>query len=290
MNTRRALRCAAGSLLVCVLALAPSVRAQQGVGKFLESLAVDAADSDGTWSVHPLIGGNQYRLEVAGTYTYGQGDSAADAECSQLKPDPGWQPNRYVAMTNYEDVLDLYLDNSAVKWSSEQADPLGCNAFNHTYSFSFVMPETRNIRLYIRDLDGSYHENSGALVVRIEQIDTNVNTSPPPPAPTPAAGAAPAPAPVGAALAPAHRPAPASLAPATYGPPPPASEVAPPIDEFALGSGVTPVIPLPVSLPDPPPPGRELATLLAVAMWGGVIANVTRRVRIVVLPRPPVRR
>jgi hypothetical protein len=267
------------------------VRAQQGVGHYLESLAVDATDPDGTWSVHPLVGGNQYQLQVAGTFTYGQGDSAADAECSQLKPDPGWQPNRYVAMTSYEDLLDLYLDSSAVNWSAEDADALGCNTFNHTYSYRFVMPETRNIRLYIRDIDGSYYENSGALVVRIEQIEGDAPTAPPAASQPPAAGAAPATAPVGAALAPVRPPAPGHNPASSAPSPAQVPEAVTAGDEVAMGSsGITPVVPLPVSLPDPPPPGRELATLLAVAAWGAVLSNVARRVRIVVLPRRSVSR
>lgn len=287
MNKIRALQGATGSLLVAVLALAgtPPVHAGQAVARLVESLSVDAADSDGAWTANPLLAGKQYELQVAGTYTYGQGDSAADAECSQLKPDEGWQRNRYVAMTSYEDLLDLYLDNGAVDWQPTEADSLGCNSFNHTYTFRFVMPETRNIRLYLRDIEGSYYENAGRVVVRVNEIEGEATAPSPAPAPSlpPAAGAAPAPAPAGAALAPS--PPPAQPAPLVYrSPSPPATSGR---DQLAL-SGL-PIVPLPLEMPGPRSAAEELAMLAAVAALTAVTSALAGRLRRGAVPRRTVR-
>lgn len=288
MNKIRALRGATGSLLVAVLALAapPPVHATEAVARLVESLTVDATDSDGTWTVNPLLAGKQYELQVAGTYTYGQGDSAADAECSQLKPDEAWNRNRYVAMTSYEDLLDMYLDNGAVDWQPSEADSLGCNSFNHTYTFRFVMPETRNIRLYLRDVEGSYYENAGSLVVRINQIEGEATAPPstPSPAAPPAARAEPAPAPAGSALAPLPpRAQPAPLVYQSPAPPPPAAGR----DELAL-SGL-PTVPLPVEIPGPRSAADELVLLLAVAALTAVSSALAGRLRQGAVPRRTVR-
>lgn len=287
MNRNRALRCALGSLLVAVLSVAGAApaRAQKGLGHLVETIAVDATDPDGVYSVNALVGGANYRLEVAGTITYGQGDSGADAECSQLKPDEGWQRNRYVAMTSYEDLLDLYLDNSPVNWTPTEPDALGCNSFNHTYYFEFVMPETRQIRLFLRDIEGSYHENSGAFVVKLSQItEATQETAPsaPPAKGTPsAAGAAPAPAPAGAALAPTSTRAPAL---ASSLPPAPRPAPVPDGDEVEVAFGLVPV-PVPSGPGSVPEPARQLASMVAVVAWTMVVTHLARRYRLVVVPR-----
>lgn len=251
----------------------------------IETIVVDANDADGTWSSEPLTQGLVYELQVAGTFTYGQGDSRADAECSQLLPDETWQPNRYAAMSSYRDILDLYLDNDPVDWQGTETDALGCNSFNHTYVYKFTMPETRHIRLLVRDLDGSYHENSGGLNVRLRQLDAQA-ASPAAPAPAPAEAptgpnAAP-PAPPASGPAPGAAPvssagvssAGAASAPAELGP---ASQLA--IGEDTLATG-----PAWGALPPAPSPRDELLQVLALLAWLSAVALILRRFQFVVVP------
>lgn len=294
MNTKSALRCLVGSLLVALIGLAGArpADAGEGVGHLVETLAVDASDGDGTWTGQPLFEGLHYELEVAGTFTYGQGDSRADAECSQLEPDPGWQRNRYVAMTSYQDLLDLYLDNSAVEWVPTERDAFGCNTFNHTYRFRFTMPETRHIRLYLRDIDGSYVENAGVLMVRLSQVEAAPEpeaAAPEPSSDPPAAEGAAATAPV-AALSPPAPSAPSlrgHSAPDLSRPDRAVDDQTVPVNELAVGPDPAALGLVPVG-PPPPSPLAELATMLAVMALTAVASSAARRLRdfsVLVTPR-----
>ena len=259
--------------------------------KLIETLAVDAGDYDGTWSSQPLVAGATYELRATGTYTYGQGDSRADAECSQLLPDETWNRNRYAAMTNYRDVLDLYLDHDPVDWQPTDADSLGCNGFNNTYTHQFTMPDTRHIRLFIRDADGTYEENAGGLSVKIREIDPHAENvdgaeaddgAGAPPAAT--ATASPAPAATRRVATPV---APVSAAPVAPVAPIAPAEVAPPaplpsellLNEQALqGGGQLPPLTPATSV------RHELLAVLGLAAWLSVVAMVIRRFQFVVVP------
>ena len=250
----------------------------------IESIVVDANDADGTWSSEPLTQGLIYELQVAGTFTYGQGDSRADAECSQLLPDETWQPNRYAAMSSYRDILDLYLDNDPVDWQGTETDALGCNSFNHTYVYKFTMPETRHIRLLVRDLDGSYHENSGGLNVRLRRLDAQAES---PAAPTPAPAEAPAGTNAAPPAQPASRPAPgAAPVSGDAAPSTPASAPAElgPASQLAIGEDTLATGPAWGALPPAPSPRDELLQVLALLAWLSAVALILRRFQFVVVP------
>jgi len=275
-----------------VLAFPLTAGAQSGsksgtapVPTVIESIVVDANDSDGTWSSEPLTQGLLYELQVAGSFTYGQGDSRADAECSQLLPDETWQPNRYAAMSNYRDILDLYLDNDPVDWQPTDADALGCNSFNHTYVFKFTMPETRHIRLFVRDLDGSYQENSGGLNVRLRQLDAQAAAVESPaaaPAPPAAAAKTPAPpAPVADLPAAGATASPAAADPADV---PSAVADVRAAPELAISDDTLTAGPAWGALPASPSRGDEVLQVLALLAWLTAVGLILRRFQFVVLP------
>lgn len=249
----------------------------------IESIVVDANDADGTWSSEPLSQGLIYELQVAGTFTYGQGDSRADAECSQLLPDETWQPNRYAAMSSYRDILDLYLDNDPVDWQGTETDALGCNSFNHTYVYKFTMPETRHIRLLVRDLDGSYHENSGGLNVRLRRLDAQAES---PAAPAPAPAEAPTGPNASPPAPPVSRPAPGAAA--VSGDVVPSAGAAPaelgPASQLAIGEDTLTTGPAWGALPPAPSPRDELLQVLALLAWLSAVALILRRFQFVVVP------
>ena len=296
MNARNGRIALLGFLVLSVagvLAFPLTAGAQSGpksspppVSNVLESIVVDANDPDGAWSSEPLTQGLVYELQVAGTFTYGQGDSRADAECSQLLPDETWQPNRYAAMSNYRDILDLYLDNDPVDWQGTESDALGCNSFNHTYVYKFTMPETRHIRLFVRDLDGSYHENSGGLNVRLRQLDAQAASSGAPAAAAPSAPAQEAAVPP----APVSRPAPSAPATALADASSPAAgngtmpaELGP-ASQLAIGEDTLTAAPSWAPLPPAPSPRDELLQVLALVVWLCAVGLILRRFHFVVVP------
>lgn len=295
MNARNGRIALTGFLVLSiagVLAFPLTAGAQSGakttaasVPTVIESIVVDANDADGTWSSDRLTQGLVYELQVAGTFTYGQGDSRADAECSQLLPDETWQPNRYAAMSNYRDILDLYLDNDPVDWQGTESDALGCNSFNHTYVYKFTMPETRHIRLFVRDLDGSYQENSGGLNVRLRQLDAQAAS---PVAPVAAPTESPATPPAAPAASPVAGPTrPAAPAPASDGAPAttlPASAETGPASQLAIGEDVLTAGPAWGALPPPSSPRDELLQVLALVAWLAAVGLILRRFQFVVVP------
>lgn len=296
MNARNGRIALTGFLVLSiagVLAFPLTAGAQSGaksgpasVPTVIESIVVDANDADGTWSSEPLTQGLVYELQVAGTFTYGQGDSRADAECSQLLPDETWQPNRYAAMSNYRDILDLYLDNDPVDWQGTDTDALGCNSFNHTYVYKFTMPETRHIRLFVRDLDGSYQENSGGLNVRVRQLDAQAAApaapaSPPAEAPSGSAApapqpAAPRPAPAGAPVSPFDAASAAAIAASV-------PELGP-ASQLAIGEDTLTAAPPWAPLPPASSPRDELLQVLALMAWLAAVGLILRRFQFVVVP------
>lgn len=149
----------------------------------LEEITVDATDQDGLWSDTVLVQGESYTLESRGTYVYVSerpagapaiGGARSDAECTDLPPDPSWQPHRFAAYNPAEDWSDLYVNGSQVTWTPAVPDALGCDASGtHTYTHTFTAPTTGRLHLGIYE-EGpwNYHDNQGELTVLLRPTES----------------------------------------------------------------------------------------------------------------------
>lgn len=126
----------------------------------------------------PLVGGESYRLEASGTYSYFDNlpNTLADAECSQgyssgppftgLPDDPTFEPHRYGSGEG--DLLDLVVDGEHVEWSPEGGSE-DCDA-DHVYSHVLAPSGSGPAGLVIDDTN--YGDNSGEL-----RVDVFIRTS-----------------------------------------------------------------------------------------------------------------
>jgi hypothetical protein len=130
-----------------------------------ETLTVPAT-GEGVLTSGALQAGQEYLVEVSGTYQYaGGGNDLADAECSTATGSTSWRRDRSVHPAQRgEDHLDLYVDGSDL-WAD--ADTGGdCDLRTHTYRDTFIPTRTGRVTLALWD-PTTAADNAGGLTVRI---------------------------------------------------------------------------------------------------------------------------
>lgn len=121
----------------------------------VETVAVSARDSLGTHSGQVYQAGRVYDFYVTGRYSYGNGPSLADAECSQGPGDTSYQPARYGSRK-----LDLTLNGFEFQWT-----PTGEGACDETSTYRLTVAASGTGLVTFRIEDDSYGDNYGALSV-----------------------------------------------------------------------------------------------------------------------------
>lgn len=132
-----------------------------------ETLLVPAT-GEGATTAGALQAGQQYLVEVSGTYRYGESpDQLADAECSRTATDATWRRGRSVHTSQPRaDHLDLYLDGGDL-WSDADVDTGSeCDTRTHTYRDTVTPTRTGRVRLDLWD-PTTAADNAGALTVRL---------------------------------------------------------------------------------------------------------------------------
>ena len=115
-----------------------------------------------------LTAGQEYLVEVSGTYRYGaKPNFLADAECSRTPSDPTWRRDRSVhTWQPGEDHLDVYVDGQDLWADADDEDSEGCDTRTHTYRDTFTPSRTGRVTLAMWD-PTTLSDNAGALTVRI---------------------------------------------------------------------------------------------------------------------------
>ncbi len=149
------------------LPAAPVRRPLNGPSALDETLTVPAARRAGALTSATLEAGRAYRVDVTGTFDYGEG--AADAECSRAGQAHTWRRQRSVQPLHPEqDHLDLLLDGTDVSlYPARDAQP--CDADDHAYRFVYRPKETGQARFSI--WDPHHTDNMGGLTVRVTLLD-----------------------------------------------------------------------------------------------------------------------
>lgn len=128
----------------------------------VETVQVDSSKPDGASTLSLLAGGQQYRFVADGRYLYDYRTrgAEADAECSITPADPAWRGQRswapVVPDTPGDDLLDLFVNGSAVAWTPLLDTGGGCNAKDHTYELNFRPGATTRVNFRIRHTVYSY--------------------------------------------------------------------------------------------------------------------------------------
>lgn len=166
------------AILLSVLVGSGLVVPQQAArAQVIDTLTVDSSSSASVAST-PLTAGETYTITVEGTYAYGhpiqgQKSGVADAECSNLPPDPTFQRARYVLLDPTEDLLDLYLGQNGnlgpAEWQATKPGPFGCSS-DHTYTLTFEAQADAPLEFVVKETSkGAYRDNGGILTVEISQ-------------------------------------------------------------------------------------------------------------------------
>jgi hypothetical protein len=132
-----------------------------------ETLTVPAT-SPGVLTTGALQAGQEYLVEVSGTYAYGSGENQlADAECSTTTGTTSWRRDRSIHPAQRgEDHLDLYVDGSDL-WADADVDAGNdCDLRTHTYRDTITPTRTGRVTLALWD-PTTPDDNSGELTVRI---------------------------------------------------------------------------------------------------------------------------
>ncbi len=126
------------------------------------------ATSEGVLTTGSLTAGQEYLVEVSGTYRYGaKPNFLADAECSRTPSDPTWRRDRSVhTWQPGEDHLDVYVDGEDLWADADDEDSEGCDTRTHTYRDTFTPTRTGRVTLAMWD-PTTLSDNAGALTVRI---------------------------------------------------------------------------------------------------------------------------
>jgi hypothetical protein len=126
------------------------------------------AIGEGVLTTSSLTAGQQYLIEVSGTYRYGaKPNYLADGECSRTPNDPTWRRDRSVhTWQPTEDHLDLYVDGQDLWADGDDEDSEGCDTRTHTYRDTFTPSRTGRVTLAMWD-PTTLGDNAGALTVRI---------------------------------------------------------------------------------------------------------------------------
>jgi hypothetical protein len=132
-----------------------------------ETLSVPATGA-GALTTGALQAGQEYLVEVYGTYRYGsRAGQLADAECSRSSSDSSWDRDRSVHPAQPdEDHLDLYVDGVDL-WADPDVDAGGdCDLRTHTYRDTVTPSRTGRVTLALWDPTTPV-DNVGGLTVRI---------------------------------------------------------------------------------------------------------------------------
>ena len=127
-----------------------------------------AATSEGVLTAGSLTAGQEYLVEVSGTYRYrATATYLADAECSRTPNDPTWRRDRSAhTWQPGEDHLDIYVDGQDLWADGDDEDAAGCDTRTHTYRDTFTPSRTGRVTLATWD-PTTLSDNAGALTVRI---------------------------------------------------------------------------------------------------------------------------
>lgn len=131
-----------------------------------EVVTIWADNSTPVWTTSPLTLGQEYLLEVTGTFTYTDDEMPADAEWAYRRVDGIWM--EYLSPSPAPEViLDLFVNETAQDWLGTTD---GVNFSPHTYSpshsyrLSFMgTGSTISFKIY----DTQYDDNAGYLDVEI---------------------------------------------------------------------------------------------------------------------------
>lgn len=165
---------AVAAMLAAVMPLAPSPATADVL---IEQVLVNVASASGTASRVPLDASRTYRIEAAGTYTYGPTGGAADAECASAVQDSAYQRNLFSGVMPHPDPLDLVVSGGQVDWVAIDPSPFGCDSTTaHTYTVTFK-PSKAGV-LVFSIADTNHADNSGVLTVTIFERTGNGTTPP----------------------------------------------------------------------------------------------------------------
>ena len=135
----------------------------------LETVQVDSTKPGGASTVEPLVAGQRYLFEVAGTYQYGL--ASADAACTTGLNDPSYMRDRYTDTFGRNlGLLQVNGSDATSLWDPVVPDANNCNTADHQYRMSFVPSATAPVNFKVNDT--YYGDNTGFLTVRVS-IDGN---------------------------------------------------------------------------------------------------------------------
>lgn len=132
-----------------------------------ETLTVPAT-SEGVLTTGSLTAGQEYLIEVSGTYRYGPlAGQLADGECSQSPSDATWSRDRSVHPAGRgENPLDLYVDGRDLSADADVDTGNGCDLRSHTYRDTYTPTRTGRVTLALWD-PTPLADNDGGLTVRV---------------------------------------------------------------------------------------------------------------------------
>lgn len=167
----------ANILMAAISFVSPSISptpTPTSVPELVESLTVDSSQPNGAISSVSLVQGDQYYINISGTWTNRNGTDTVDADYTSydafatpgLDGDPSWTS---FGLTDYWNLLDVQIDQSFVNW--------GAYTPTHEYIYSYTgtgspvnfrvfdgIPETNTLN------PGWYSDNAGLLTITIYHL------------------------------------------------------------------------------------------------------------------------
>lgn len=134
-----------------------------------EILQVMSSSPNVVWTSFDLVSGQEYQIEVSGTYSYDYGSLAiADAEWNQQYGNKWYED--HIANPDPYRILDLFVNDQAVDWLGTTD---GENFLVHTYSPTHIYRSNvigTDTPLSFKIYDSQYDDNSGFLQVQITPV------------------------------------------------------------------------------------------------------------------------
>jgi hypothetical protein len=228
-----------------------------------ETVVVDSRDADGETSTSSLRSGTTYAFTVTGTYVYWWDQGAeADAECTNLPPEPTWQRDRYDAALG-AGAFDLLIDGFPPDWEPLDPDGFSCDSTDHAYRLVATAPDDGPVTFRVSD--DNLDDNFGSITVRI----TEASNLPPTPEPQPSPEPTPSPEPprvpdpdeldLGEDPEPTPAPEP-SPTPTPEPPDDPQEVISSAVEDLPTpppSPSPSPAAPVPTEVPEPPPTEPE---------------------------------
>lgn len=136
----------------------------------VDTVVVDSAASRGASTAVALEASKHYRLEAVGSYTFGFGSGAADAECARLLAGGPAVRNLLGATSPTDptsDPLDLLVNGGRVEWQPLAGDALGCDP-DHRYELD--VPDGTSGQVAFRIDDSNHRDNAGSITVSVFEL------------------------------------------------------------------------------------------------------------------------